>query len=122
MKRFLIILSMIPVLAFTQVPDSCFTEQEIRDISFTLDSLYRVNELNDSIIAEQAKLIADQQRLIHLDELQLEYKTKQVSLLNDNIQMYVEREKYLKPKWYDSKALWFSGGILSTILIFQVAK
>jgi hypothetical protein len=104
------------------IPDTCFTAQQVQDISYTLDSLYEINELNDSIIAEQSILIADQKRLIHLDELQLEYKTKQVSLLTDNIQMYIDREKYLKPKWYDSKALWFTGGILSTILIFQVAK
>lgn len=113
---------MIPVLAFTQVPDTCFTKQEIQDISYTLDSLYKLADINDSIIEAQKKLIADQRRLIHLDELQLEYKTKQVALLNENIQLYIEREKHLKPKWYENKALWYGGGILSTILIFQVAK
>lgn len=122
MKLFLIIL-FFPLMTWSQtIPDTCFTAQQVQDISYTLDSLYEINELNDSIIAEQSILIADQKRLIHLDELQLEYKTKQVSLLTDNIQMYIDREKYLKPKWYDSKALWFTGGILSTILIFQVAK
>jgi ABC-type transport system involved in cytochrome bd biosynthesis fused ATPase/permease subunit len=122
MKKFLIISLMIPVLAFTQVPDTCFTKQEIQDISYTLDSLYKLADINDSIIEAQKKLIADQRRLIHLDELQLEYKTKQVALLNENIQLYVEREKHLKPKWYENKALWYGGGIISTILIFQVAK
>ena len=122
MKRLLTILILSPVLAFTQVPDTCFTSQQIQDISYTLDSLYEVSALNDSIIAEQSRLIVDQKRLIHLDELQIEYKTKQISLLNDNIQLYIDREKYLKPKWYDNKAIWFSGGILSTILIFQIAK
>ena len=122
MKRFLIILSMIPVLAFTQVPDTCFTKQQVLDISYTLDSLYAVCELNDSIISEQTKLITDQTRLIRLDELQLEYKSKQILLLNDNIQLYVDREKQLKPKWYDNNMLWFTGGIISTILIFQIAN
>lgn len=113
---------MIPALAFTQLPDTCFTKQEIQDISYTLDSLYRLAEINDSIIKAQEKMILYQRRLIQLDELQLEYKTEQIALLNENIQLYVQREKYLKPKWYENKALWYGGGILSTILIFQVAK
>ena len=57
MKRLLILLTMIPALAFTQLPDTCFTKQEIQDISYTLDSLYRLAEINDSIIKAQEKMI-----------------------------------------------------------------
>jgi hypothetical protein len=107
--------------SFSQV-DTCFTSEEIQDISFTLDSLFLLNDINDSIIEQQKLLISDQKDLIKLDSLQLQYKTKQIALLQTNIDLYVEREKRLKPRWYDNKAIWFGGGILTSILIFQVVK
>jgi hypothetical protein len=39
-----------------------------------------------------------------------------VRLLNENIELYIEREKYLKPKWYNHKIIWFSAGIATTLL------
>jgi|688.fasta_scaffold631643_2 hypothetical protein len=121
MKRLLVILFFYPTLVFSQV-DTCFTSEEIQDISFTLDSLFLLNDINDSIIEQQKLLISDQKDLIKLDSLQLQYKTKQIALLQTNIDLYVEREKRLKPRWYDNKAIWFGGGILTSILIFQVVK
>lgn len=121
MKRLIILLCLYPTLLFSQV-DTCFTSQQIQDISFTLDSLFALNDINDSIIDQQKLLIADQKELIKLDSLQLQYKTKQIELLQTNINLYVEREKRLQPKWYDNKAIWFGGGILTSILIFQLTK
>jgi hypothetical protein len=123
MKKLLIILCFLPLFSYGQtMPDTCFTEEQILDISFTIDSLYEVCDINDQIIEEQKQLISDQKTLINLDSLQINYLTMQTKLLKTNIDLYVEREKRLQPRWYDNKAIWFSGGILSTILIFQVAK
>jgi hypothetical protein len=54
--------------------------------------------------------------------LQLDYKTKQVALLQDNISLYVEREKQFKPKWYNAKSIWYGLGIATSILIFEIVK
>jgi hypothetical protein len=122
MKRLLLIL-LFPITCFSQqVPDTCFTEQEVKDISFTLDSLYKVTDLNDDIISQQEILINKQNKLIELDSVQLKYKTQQIDLLQKNVNLYVEREKRLQPKWYDNKTIWFGAGILTSILIFQVVK
>jgi len=104
------------------MPDTCFTEQQVQDISYTLDSLYQLNEINDSIISEQKIIITKLHQLIELDSMQLNYKTQQVNLLKTNINLYIEREKQLAPKWYDNKIIWFSTGIITTMLIFQIAK
>lgn len=116
MKLLLFILLISPVFAIAQVPDTCFTQQEIEDISYTLDSLYIADSINNNLIHRQEVLINYQTRLIKLDSVQLEYKSKQIELLNENINIYVEREKSFRPKWYDNKSIYFTGGIITAIL------
>lgn len=122
MKILLFICTMFPYIIWSQISDSCFTQQQIQDISFTLDSLYELNDINDSIIAEQYMLISKYVQLVKLDELQLEYKTQQIDFLKKNIELYVDREKYLAPKWYDNKSIWFGSGILTTIVVMYLVK
>ena len=109
-KWFIIIL--FPIVSYTQTPpDTCFTEQEIQDISNTLDDLYFKDSVNNALITQQKLLIQKQESLIQLDSVQLQYKQQQINLLQDNINLYIEREKMLQPKWYRSNVLWFGGGI-----------
>lgn len=123
MKWLLIIL--FPAFAYTQ-SDTCFTEQEVLDISFTLDSLYELDEVNKDIIREQELVIQDLKYYIALDSIQINFHKKQIDLLQKNIELYIEREKYIKPKWYDNKVIWFTGGILTSVitakLIVEVVK
>lgn len=124
MKRLLVIL-FFPVIAFSQ-SDTCFTKQEVLDISFTLDSLTELTDINQQIIREQAYLIADLKHYISLDSVEINFYKQQVDALNKNIDLYIQREKLIKPKWYDNKTIWFASGIVSTILtaklIVEVVK
>lgn len=122
MKQLLLIL-LFPIVCFSQqTPDTCFTEQQVLDISFTIDSLYKVIDISDDIILKQEFLIDKQSKLIELDSIQLAYKTQQIDLLQKNVNLYVEREKRLQPKWYDNKTIWFGAGILTSLLVFQLVK
>lgn len=126
MKRLLLIL-LFPVFALTQtIPDTCFTKQEIIDISYTLDSLYAADSINNALIEKFETLTMQHEKLIKLDSLQLRYKDQQIALLQENVEIYIRRERYLKPKWYDSKGLWFGLGIFTTlgsgILINEILK
>ena len=116
MKYFFIILYLCPALVFTQVADTCFTSTEIVQISETIDSLYYLDSINNKIILEQEVLISDLEKVIILDSLENLYLNQKNEFLNDNINLYIEREKLLQPKWYDKKGLWFSAGILTTLL------
>lgn len=116
MKRLLIILCF-PLWSFAQeLPDTCFTAEQIQDISFTLDSLYQIDDINKEIIKEQEAVIAGLMNVIRLDSIEINYRQQQTKLLQRNIDLYVEREKYIKPKWYDHKAIWFGAGILTTVV------
>jgi hypothetical protein len=126
MKRLLVIL-LFPIFAFTQTkPDTCFTQQEIVDISYTLDSLFALDSINNALINKYVTLSKQQDELIKLDSLQIRYKDQQIALLQENVELYIRRERYLKPKWYEAKGLWFGLGIFTSlgsgILINQLLK
>ena len=115
MKNIFIILFICPLIYFGQMADTCFTSKEIIDISETLDSLYYMDSINNEIISQQETLISNLETVIRLDSIELIYTNTKVKLLNENIDLYIQREKYLKPKWYDHKVIWFATGILTTL-------
>ena len=116
MKKYFIIILLWPLFLFGQMPDTCFTENEIIEISETLDSLYYLDSINNEIISQQDALISELETITKLDSIQLLYTNKKIELLNNNIELYIQREKYLKPKWYDHKIIWFGSGILTAVL------
>jgi len=115
MKIYILIL-LFPLFGYSQIPDTCFTPQEIHDISETLDSLFYISDINDKIIEEQDSLILYLERIILLDSVELQLQNIQIDLLNDNIDLYIQREKIISSKWYEHPAIWFIGGISTTIL------
>jgi site-specific DNA-adenine methylase len=126
MKKFLIILCLlVSAFSFSQkakvVPDTCFTQQEIKDISFTLDSLFAVCDINDELITEYKSLIEKQKEMIKLDSMQIEYQKQQTVLLRENINLYVEKER-ITNKWYNNKYLWLGMGFVGGIFIDQLLK
>ena len=127
--KLLALVLLIPISIFaqkTQAPDTCFTQQELIEISNMIDSLVLADEKNTSIIAEYKILVTKQDTLIKLNTTQISYKDTQIKLLQDNIDLYVEREKSLQPKWYNKKSLWFGAGFASAfgvgILVNQLIK
>jgi len=116
MKKYFIIILLWPLFLFGQMPDTCFTENEIIEISETLDSLYYLDSINNEIISQQETLISELETIANLDSIELLYTNKKIELLNNNIELYIQREKYLKQKWYDHKVIWFSSGILTAVL------
>ena len=115
MTYIFIILFICPLIYFGQMAATCFTSKEIIDISETLDSLYYMDSINNEIISQQETLISDLETVIRLDSIELIYTNTKVKLLNENIDLYIQREKYLKPKWYDHKVIWFGTGILTAL-------
>ena len=116
MKKLLVTL-LFPCTCFTQtIPDTCFTEQQIVEISMTLDSLWEADSINNVLIEQQAELIKTYKNSIELDNIQIAYQKQQIELLNNNIDLYIKRQQQLQPKWYDSKGLWFGSGLITAIL------
>jgi len=116
MKKLLVAL-LFPASCFTQtIPDTCFTEQQVIEISMTLDSLWEADSINNVLIKQQENVIKSCRTLIALDSVQIAYQKQQIELLNDNVDLYIKRQRQLQPKWYDSKGLWFGSGLVTAIL------
>jgi hypothetical protein len=116
MKKLLVSL-LFPASCFTQtIPDTCFTEQQVIEISMTLDSLWELDSINNVLIEQQEMVIKSCRTLIALDSVQIAYQKQQIELLNDNVDLYIKRQRQLQPKWYDSKGLWFGSGLVTAIL------
>ena len=116
MNKLLIIL-LFPVITIAQsIPDTCFTEQQIIQISKTLDSLWEADNINNVLIAQQEDAINTCRKLIALDSLQIEFQKQQIKLLNDNVDLYIKRQRQLQPKWWDAKGIWFGSGIVTAII------
>jgi hypothetical protein len=113
----LVIILLFPVITIAQsIPDTCFTEQEIIQISKTLDSLWEADNINNVLIAQQEDAINTCRKLIALDSLQIEFQKQQIRLLNDNVDLYIKRQRQLQPKWWDAKGIWFGSGIVTAII------
>ena len=128
MKKLIIILCLlIPAISFSQkakaktVPDTCFTQQQLSDISFTLDSLFIICDINEQLIPEYQKLVATQAEMIRLDSVQIELQKQQTSLLQENINLYVEKER-ITNKWYNNKYLWLGMGFVGGVFIDRLLK
>ena len=96
-------------LTFTQEPcdGTCFSEQEIVNITNNIKELEFELEKNKEIegnLNSQIYMYIQQdslnQTLINDYKKQLEWKEEMIDLV--------------KPKWYDNKYLWFFGGMIIT--------
>jgi hypothetical protein len=117
MKRlFAIILFLFICLNANSQTNTCFTKEEILDISFTLDSLTQLDSINKIIITKQQNIIAKLDSVISLDSIQKHYNEERIRLLTNNIDLYIKREKLIEPKWYDNNTIWFVGGIITTAI------
>lgn len=132
MKHILLIFVLISTFSFAQKTKKqsadtvCFTKQQAADISFVLDSLWMVDDLNNSLIGAYQKTIKKQDSLIALDSIEIE---KQDSIIHYQKGIVADLEKkieLMQPKWYDKKSVWFGFGFLSAIgsgvLVNQLIK
>ena len=121
---------MFPVLAFTQkskvTQDTCFTQSELADISFVIDSLWAADDINNELIVKYRGLVKQQDSIATLDSLHIVEQETEIKLLKSNIDLYKEQIKLMQPKWSDKKGLWFGFGFLSAIgsgiLVNQLVK
>tara|TARA_Y100001963_G_scaffold128058_1_gene182003 strand:- start:155 stop:499 length:345 start_codon:yes stop_codon:yes gene_type:complete len=86
-----------------------FTEDEVIDLYNTITELEYKDSTNFLVIKnleDQLQLYIQQTKL---DSSIIEDYKKQIEIQEEMI-------KTIKPKWYDNKYLWYTGGVLSMIL------
>ena len=107
MYRFLFILLM--SFTFTQEPcnGTCFSEEEVLNITNNIKELQfdleKSNEINFNLNSQIQSYVEQET----LNQLLIEDYKKQLEMSEEMI-------KLVKPKWHENKYLWFFGGIIIT--------
>ena len=99
--------------------DTCFTKEEILDISFTLDSLEQINEHKDHIISKHILLDSLKEKRYWLLDDQYKHCISQRDTLQTTLTDYIQNHQPDEPKWYDNNLLYFIGGVLLTAFVLR---
>ena len=99
--------------------DTCFTKEEILDISFTLDSLEQINEHKDHIISKHILLDSLKEKRYWLLDEQYKHCISQRDTLQTTLTDYIQNHQLDEPKWYDNNLLYFIGGVLLTAFVLR---
>lgn len=115
MKRLCtIILLLFSLTVFTQT-DTCFTQQEILNISNKIVELETKVNLQDDLVFDLKGQVRNYKTLASQDSTYVAYQKQEIMLLTKQINLYQDLYNQTKPKWYQSKVVWFISGA-STIL------
>jgi len=99
--------------------DTCFTKEEILDISFTLDSLEQINEHKDHIITKHILLDSLKEKRYWLLDDQYKHCISQRDTLQTTLTDYIQNHQPVEPTWYDNNLLYFIGGVLLTAFVLR---
>ena len=116
MKRFLFILLTFSFL-FSQTiveEEECFTGSEIQEIELHISTLEQSDSLNVIEINELKEMIKLYEEKDKNNEIWLDLQFRKTKLLNEQISLYDDLVKEVKPKWYENKWLWFGLGVVCT--------
>jgi len=102
-----------------QLSDSCFTKKQILDISFTIDSLFYIDSINNEMIKEYKSIIYDFKIHNKLDSTIIAEKDIQLRSLRNINSMYIA-ERIENNKWYNKKSFWFGLGVTSTAILVKI--
>ena len=110
-------------LLFAQVT---LTQEQVVNISNKIDSLQTLDSLNKSIILDYKDMVKDYDSKISTDSLMIVELESQIKTYEETIELFEDKVKLVKPRWYENKWLYFSYGAgLSfgvTTLIYTIIK
>ena len=108
--------------SFAQNPDTCFTGQEILDIEDHINSLEYKDSLKSKLIAELEYEILEHDLWHKQDSLLLSLQKQEITALNKSIQLHKDLYETTRPRWYDSKVVWFINGFAAVLVSSYVVK
>lgn len=107
---------LIPSLSFSQSDSIYFSDDEINGLYEELRTLEISDSLKSIKIGLQEQQLAKYKEIAEYDSLLLLYKDRDISLANEERDIYKRYVNLYKPKWYENKHLWFFLGSGSTLL------
>jgi len=79
------------------------------------------DSLNVSLVGDLEKQISLLEENAKSDSLIIDFRTQQLQLQKETINLYKEKVKVVKPKWHENKWLWFVYGVGATAISVNLA-
>ena len=124
MNKFLSLLLIFSFL-FPQViveEEECFTEIEIQEIELHISTLEQSDSLSVIEINELKEMIKLYEEKDKNNKIWLDLQFRKTKLLDEQINLYNDLVKEVKPKWYENKWLWFTLGAITTAGTLKLAS
>ena len=93
-------------------------EVELKEFFLALDTLKIQDSLKTSLILDLERTIKLHELLAKQDSLVIKFKDEEIYLLNDQIQLHLDRLNQVD-KWYNKPSVGIAAGFLSTIILIQ---
>ena len=111
-KKYLILL-FIFTFSFAQ---QTFSNEEVLNIANQIKELQYSDSIKTVQIENLEKQIVGYKKQAEIDSLLLQHKDFQIGILNERSKLYEEQVKLVKPKWYESKYIyWIQGSAIILI-------
>ena len=101
--------------------EECFTETEIQEIELHISTLEQSDSLNVIEIDKLKEIVKLYEEKDKNNEIWLDLQFRKTKLLNEQISLYDDLVKEVKPKWYENKWLWFGLGVVCTAGSIKIA-
>ena len=98
-----------------------FTEEEVLGFTNKIKELELKDSLNVSLVIDLEKQISLLEENSKSDSLIIDFRTQQLQLQEETINLYKEKVKVVKPKWHENKWLWFVYGVAATSVSVKLA-
>ena len=111
MKYLWILLLLVPLFA-----QQTFTNEEVLNIANQIKELQYSDSIKTVQIENLEKQIVGYKKQANIDSLLLQHKDFQIGILNERSKLYEEQVKLVRPKWYESKYIyWIQGSAIILI-------
>ena len=102
--------------------EECFTETEIQEIELHISTLEQSDSLNVIEISNLKEMIKLYEEKDKNNKIWLDLQFRKTKLLDEQIKLYDDLVKQVKPKWYENKWLWFTIGVVTTAGTLKLAS
>ena len=93
-----------------------FSNEEVLGIANQIKELQYSDSVKTIQIANLEKQIVGYKKQAEIDSLLLQHKDFQIGLLDERCKLYEKQVKLVKPKWYESKYIyWIQGSAIILI-------
>ena len=111
-KKYLILL-FIFTFSFAQ---QTFSNEEVLNIANQIKELQYSDSIKTVQIENLERQIVGYKKQAEIDSLLLQHKDFQIGILNERSKLYEEQVKLVRPKWYESKYIyWIQGSAIILI-------